>query len=178
MRFIRNFLVLSLMLLGVTAAGVSAQTPTTPLERKVFKEISTLPNYGVFDHIAFQVEGSTVTLFGRVWDGRNRSQAERFVKKLPGVTSVDNRIEILPASGFDNAIRRELVRTLVRNGALGRYLMEPRPEMRLIVENGRVTLEGYVSTRGDYNLANILANGVPGVFEVKNNLIIGKEAFR
>ena len=54
-------------------------------------------------------------------------------------------------------------------------MQEPNPSIRIIVENGNVTLEGYVSNKGDYNLANILANGVSGVFSVKNNLVVGKE---
>jgi osmotically-inducible protein OsmY len=37
-----------------------------------------------------------------------------------------------------------------------------------------VTLEGYVANRGDSNLANILANGVNGVFNVRNNLVVGR----
>ena len=182
MRYIRNFLILSFAFLSVLAINAQAQTGSAAqpgLERKVFKELRKLPYYGVFDHIAFQVDGSNVTLSGKVANSRNKKDAERWVKDIAGVGSVVNNIEILPMSGFDNSIRQQTVRSFYRNGgSLYRYLQEPNPSMRIIVENGRVTLEGYVANRGDYNLANILANGVNGVFSVKNNLIVGKEQYR
>jgi hyperosmotically inducible periplasmic protein len=42
--------------------------------------------------------------------------------------------------------------------------------IRIIVDNGHVTLEGVVNSESDKNLANIRANGVFGVFSVTNNL--------
>lgn len=86
-----------------------------------------------------------------------------------------NRIENLPPSSFDDAIRARLVRTFDNTGGVSGYLREPNPSVRIIVENGRVTLEGYVNNRGTANLMNILANGIPGVFSVTNNLVIEKE---
>ncbi|MBS1793414.1 MAG: BON domain-containing protein [Acidobacteria bacterium] len=176
MRYIRNFLILSFVFLSFTAFEAKAQTPSNGLEKKVFKELIKLPYYGVFDHIAFQIDGDTVTLYGKVFNARNKRDAERWVKDVDGVGRVVNRIEILPPSGFDNTIRRQILATFTRNGgSLYRYLQEPNPAMRIIVDNGRVTLEGYVSNRGDYNLANILVSGVSGVFGVENNLIVGRE---
>ena len=70
-------------------------------------------------------------------------------------------------------IRRGIVRNYVRSAGLYGYLREPSPSVRIIVENGRVSLEGYVSNRGTANLMGMLANQVPGVFEVRNNLVIG-----
>ncbi len=161
------------------AFDAKAQTPQNGLERKVFKELIKLPYYGVFDHIAYKVDGSRVTLFGKVANARNRKDAERWVKDINGVDTVINNIEILPLSGFDNSIRQQTLQSFYRNGgSLYRYLQEPNPSVRIIVENGRVTLEGYVSNKSDSRLANILANGVSGVFNVQNNLIVGKEQYR
>jgi hyperosmotically inducible periplasmic protein len=42
--------------------------------------------------------------------------------------------------------------------------------IRIIVKNGRVTLEGVVDSEADKNLAGLRANGVPGIFSVTNNL--------
>lgn len=182
MRYIRSFLIISFAFLSVLAINTQAQTvgaPQTGLERKVFKELLKLPYYGVFDHINFQVDGNNVTLTGKVAVARNKDDAERWVKDIDGVGTVVNNIEILPLSGFDNSIRWETLRSFYRNGgSLYRYLQEPNPSVRIIVKNGHVTLEGYVANRGDYNLANILANGVSGVFSVQNNLIVGKEQDR
>jgi osmotically-inducible protein OsmY len=57
-------------------------------------------------------------------------------------------------------------------------LQEPNPSVRIIVDGGRVTLEGYVNNRGTANLMNILANGIPGVFSVTNNLVTNKDMLK
>jgi hyperosmotically inducible protein len=179
MKYIRNFLILTFAFLAFSAFEAQAQAPQNGLERKVFKELIKLPDYGVFDHIAYKVDGNNVTLYGKVANARNRKDAERWVKDIDGVDTVVNNIQILPFSGFDNSIRQQMLRSFYRSGgSLYRYLQEPNPSIRIIVENGRVTLEGFVSNKGDSNLANILANGVSGVFSVKNNLIVGKEQYR
>ncbi|MDH3493791.1 MAG: BON domain-containing protein, partial [Acidobacteriota bacterium] len=77
---------------------------------------------------------------------------------------------LLPASSFDDAIRRRALRSFVGSAGIYRYLIGPTPSMRIIVDRGHLTLEGYVSSRGDLRLANILAQSVPGVFSVTNNL--------
>jgi hyperosmotically inducible protein len=184
MKVIRNFIALTFAILAVSFVTVNAQDysgvkSTQTLERKVFKKILSLPYYGVFDHIAFKVDGSTVTLYGKVNSLGTKRDAAQAVKRISGVETVINNIDELPPSGFDNTIRRETIRSFARNGgSLYRYLQEPNPSMRIIVENGHITLEGYVSNKSDSNLANILANGVSGVFSVKNNLIVGKEEYR
>ncbi|MEZ5428130.1 MAG: BON domain-containing protein [Pyrinomonadaceae bacterium] len=183
MRLLKSFLILSIAIIGFSFVNVEARTltapadvPQTEIEQKVFKEILTLPYYGVFDNIQFKVDGSTVTLYGKVYSLGLTKSAERVVKKIDGVDEVVNNIEMLPPSSLDDSIRRQILRSFSRNGgSLYRYLIEPQPSMRIVVDRGRVSLEGYVANRGDYNLANILANGIPGVFSVENNLVINKE---
>jgi hyperosmotically inducible protein len=137
-----------------------------------------LPQYEVFDSIGYRVNGNTVTLFGKVRNAINRSDAERSVKRIAGVDRVVNDIEVLPLGGFDESIRVRLYNTLAQSGGLSRYLWTLNPPVRLIVDRGHVSLEGFVSSRGDYNTMNILANGVSGVFSVTNNLTIDKERVR
>lgn len=99
MRFIRNLLVFSFVFLSAAAIGAEAQTAATPqngLEQKVFKELIKLPYYGVFDHITYEVNGSAVTLYGKVANARNKKDAEREVEDIEGVSEVINRIEVLP----------------------------------------------------------------------------------
>jgi len=185
MKYLKSFLVLIVIITGGFLTVVSAQTyvsgkPTTQgIERKVFKKLLRLPFYGVFDRIGFQVDGDTVTLNGKVAQARNKKDAENAVEEIEGVERVVNDIEILPLSRFDNSIRFRLLKTFAaRGGGIFRYLQEPNPSVRLIVDGGRVTLEGFVATRGDYDLMNILASGVSDVFSVKNNLIVEKEQIR
>ena len=98
--------------------------------------------------------------------------AENDVKHIPGVTSVVNRIEVLPLSGFDNQIRRAEYQTIFSQSDLGRYTLGTIPQVHIIVRNGHVSLEGVVMNQMDKNIAGIVANSVPGVFSVNNNLRI------
>jgi osmotically-inducible protein OsmY len=124
------------------------------------------------------VSGDTVTLSGKVRNAVNKSDAENSVERIPGVSRVINEIEILPVGGFDDSIRVRLYETLSRSGSLSRYLWTVNPPVRLIVDRGHVSLEGFVSNRGDYNTMNILAHGVSGVFSVTNNLVVDSERVR
>ncbi len=173
------FIAILFAAVAADAQDISVLKSQQTVERSVFKRILALPYYGVFDNIRFTVDGGTVTLTGEVAEMRNRTDAESAVKRIDGVERVINNIEILPTSRFDDSIRRQTLRTFNRDGAsLYRYLLEPRPSMRIIVKNGHLTLEGYVAGKGDSELAYILARTIPGVFSVTNNLVVGKEMYR
>lgn len=177
MRSLRRFIALNLALVALSFVSVSAQSSSAsrPIEEQVRKSILKLPRYEVFDSIGYKVDGGTVTLFGKVRNAVNKKDAERSVKRVRGVTRVVNEIEILPVGSFDESIRAQLYRRLSASGGLSRYLWTTNPSVRLIVERGHVSLEGYVSNRGDYNTMNILANGVSGVFSVTNNLKVDRD---
>ena len=160
----------------VTVNAQSQNVSQSAIEQKVFKEINKLPRYGLFDHIAFRVDGGTVTLFGKTNSLGTAKSAERVVKKIPGVIEVVNNIEELPPSSYDNQIRRAIVREFVNSSGIYPYISGLRPSVRIIVEHGRVTLEGYVPNKGTSNLMYLLANRVPGTFEVTNHLIVSKDS--
>src|ERR1700754_4703227 len=172
--------VIALVAALVVAASVAAAAPSDQmseraafeqLAKKVRKELVTLPWYGVFDNLAYEIDGSTVTLHGQVVQPSTRKDAERRVAKLKGVERVVNNIEVLPLSPFDDDIRARTYRALFGwNSPLFRYGRGVNPSIHIIVNNGRVALEGVVSNEGDRRLAYILANGVSGVFAVTNNL--------
>ncbi len=143
--------------------------------KKVRKELVKLPYYGVFDNLAYSVEGGTVTLFGQVVRPSTKDDAERSVAKIEGVERVVNRIEVLPLSSFDNSIRVRTYRTLARAGGLYRYFLGANPSVHLVVNRGHLSLEGVVANEGDRRLAYITARGVPGVFSVTNNLRTDQE---
>lgn len=157
---------------NVNAQGYSDTKSGRTIEQNVRRQILRMPRYEVFDHIAYKVDGTTVTLYGKVRNAINKSDAENRVEDIPGVVRVVNEIEILPLGNFDESIRRNLFYRLTRTGALSRYLSTVNPSVRLVVDRGHVTLEGYVANKSDSNLMNILANGISGVFSVTNNLKI------
>lgn len=155
---------------AVFAAPVSSPQDDARTANKVRKELVTLPYYGVFDNLAYKLEGGTVTLYGQVVDAITRKDAESRVKKIEGVDRVVNNIQVLPVSGMDNSIRVRTYRTIARTASLYRYFMGTNPSIHIIVSRGRVTLEGVVSNRMDSQLAYTAARQVSGVFEVTNNL--------
>jgi hyperosmotically inducible protein len=109
-------------------------------------------------------------LYGQVVRPTLRSGAEREVKKIEGVERVTNRIEVLPASFFDDRLRVQLYRTIYSDSMLSRYALQSVPPIHIIVKNGHVTLEGVVASESERNLAALKANSVPLTFSVQNNL--------
>ena len=97
------------------------------------------------------------------------------VKDIEGITRVDNQIKVLPLSSADDGIRIAMYRTIFSKPGLDRYAMQAVPPIHLIVENGKVTLEGVVATEGDKNQAGLYANTVGGVLSVTNNLRVEGE---
>jgi hyperosmotically inducible protein len=164
----------AIALLGVVPAmgqrGRTLEVTNPQLAKRVRHELVTLPYYGVFDNLAYNINGGTVTLYGQVVRPTTRSDAEGRVKRLPGVSRVVNNIKVLPLSGFDDDIRLATYRSLARTGGLGRYLQGANPSIHIVVDRGHVTLEGVVSNRGDITLANMAARRVSGTFSVTNNL--------
>ncbi|HWB83133.1 MAG TPA: BON domain-containing protein [Bryobacteraceae bacterium] len=145
----------------------------TSLEQRVRTELLKLPYYGVFDHLAFQVDGSHVTLSGEVSWPTLQTQAERVVSSVEGVNSVTSHIKVLPVSTNDDQIRIATYWAIYGNSALARYRMNPHAPIRIIVENGHVTLKGVVGSEMDRTIAQMQANSVPGAFSVTNHLQLG-----
>jgi osmotically-inducible protein OsmY len=140
------------------------------ITREVRHELVMLPYYGVFDNLAYSVNGGVVTLYGQVTNPTLKSDAGNAVKGIEGVTHVDNKIEVLPLSPMDDQIRRAEYRAIYSEPSLSRYSLQAVPPIHVIVNNGKVTLVGVVANETDKNLAGVRANGVSGVFSVDNQL--------
>jgi len=150
---------------------VAGSPSETRIAREVRHELIMLPYYGVFDDLAFKVDGGKVTLMGAVVRPVLKSDAENVVKRIEGVTQVVNEIKVLPPSPMDDQIRRAVFRAIYGDPALStRYAFRALPSIHIIVENGHVTLEGVVANEMDKNLCNLRAKGVPSVFSVTNEL--------
>jgi hyperosmotically inducible protein len=166
------------------SSGQERQQPRQPLgsstpsaeriAREVRHELLLLPYYTLFDNLAFKVDGNKVTLLGQVTNPTLKRDAEKAIKSVEGVESIDNQIEVLPPSPNDDRIRRREYRAIYGFDGLTRYAMGALPSIHIIVKNGHVTLTGVVDSEGDKNMAGIQANSVPGVFSVTNNLVAAK----
>lgn len=168
----------TIFVLGPTAlARQVTQAPAAAAERitrEVRHELLMLPYFGVFDNIAYKVDGYNVTLVGQVSRPSLKSDAENVVKRIEGVERVDNQIEVLPTSPMDDRLRVRLYHAIYGYPSLEKYALGVQKPIRIIVRNGKVTLEGVVDNEGDKNIANIRANSVSGVFSVTNNLQVVK----
>lgn len=144
------------------------------ITREVRHELLMLPYFGVFDYIAYRVEGSTVTLLGEVVRPTLKSDAENAVKHIEGVDKVNNQIEVLPPAPMDDQLRVALFRAIYQYPALQKYELGVQKPIRIIVKNGRVTLEGVVDSEADKDIAGVRAKSVPGSFSVTNNLQVAE----
>jgi hyperosmotically inducible protein len=161
----------ALALAASVVAAAPANAGSQPISARVRKELATLPYYGVFDNLTYTVsEDGTVTLAGQVVRPTTKSDAQARVAHVAGVTRVVNQIEVLPLSSFDDQIRWQAARTIFNTGGLYRYAGGANPAIHIIVNNGRLTLEGVVANDFDRQLARTAALQVPNVFAVTNNL--------
>lgn len=157
---------------GVAQAPASRET--TRLAKEIRHELLTLPWYGVFDWLDGTVgPDGRVTLRGWVVRPTTKSDAEARVRDIEGIADLRSEIKVLPLSPNDDRLRRALFFALFNdNSPLFRYALGSNPAIHIIVDNGRVTLKGFVSSEADSTVANAKARGVSGVFEVKNELVV------
>lgn len=162
--------------IGILTAQADPPRARERLERSVRHELVMLPYHGVFDHLAFRIDGDKVILLGQVTRPTLKTDAARVLKGIEGVESIENQIEVLPLSPNDDRIRLAAYRALYGHSSLYRYAIMAVPSIHIIVKNGNLTLEGAVATAADKNIAGIQANGVSGVFSVTNNLLVDKKS--
>lgn len=164
------------VLLSFSVQSATASIQDTPrIEKQVSHELNMLPYVNVFDYMTFTVDDNgVVTLNGQVTNPVVKSDAANVIKRIEGVEHVNNQIQVLPVSFFDNGLRVHLFRTIYGYPGLQKYALGVQKPIRIIVQNGHVTLMGVVDSEMDKNLAGIRANGVPGIFSVDNQLRVVK----
>ena len=185
----------SLAIVGAAggAASAAAQSPADQTANAVRQAIQRLPDYSVFDYIAFTVDRGTVTLLGYTTEEKLRADAEAAAKQVDRVENVVNKIELLPVSQYDDRIRWATFYRIYTDDFLSRYApggarqvwrevqdqsrfpgMQPVGiyPIHIIVRNGRTMLLGVVDNATDRQLAEVRAREVTGVFEVENSLSV------
>jgi hyperosmotically inducible periplasmic protein len=128
--------------------------------------------YGIaFNAITLDVKDGVVTLGGTVHDYPSKDSALGVAATTPGVKDIVDNIDVAPTSIFDDELRVKLYRAIYGAPTLQRYEMDPQKPIRIVVENGHVTLYGVVDSAMDKQIAGTQASGVSGVFSVDNQLI-------
>ena len=163
-----RFLALASVVLALTVPAAAQQT-SLQLFRSVQRQVLTYPQFSVFDSINAQIKDGTVTLTGKVTMPFKRKEIEERVSRISGIKGVNNQIEVLPASQLDDQLRIGIANAIYGNAAFANYANQVNPPIHIIVERGRVWLEGVVANNVDRALAYSIASMFQA-FAVKNSL--------
>jgi hyperosmotically inducible protein len=139
------------------------------LTADVIRAVNTYTRFTIFDDINVAIQDGVVTVSGKVTMPYKRDEIGARIERLNGVRSVNNAIEVLPVSIYDDGLRQKIARAIYGNSAFWRYAAMVNPPIHIIVERGRVTLTGVVGSEVDRALARSLATGF-GELSVTNAL--------
>lgn len=159
----------AVLTLVISAPAGAADKENLQLFREVQRQVLQYPHFTIFDSVRANVDAGRVTLVGKVTMPYKRTDLEKRVARVAGVTALDNQITVLPVSQFDNQLRFAIARAIYSNHNFRPYASMVNPPIHIIVERGRVTLEGVVNNNVDRMLARSIASSFLA-FDVKNEL--------
>ncbi len=160
----------------ITVAGPNV--PDAQLEQKLAEKLRYVrAGYDItFDHFALSVKDGVVTIVGQDRTGVGRDEALADVYSMPGVRDVIANVSLEPVSPMDDGLRLRAARSIYRDPVLSKYASDPARPIRIIVDNGHVTLYGSVDSTMDKTVAGIRANQLFGAFSVENKLVVEKDS--
>jgi hyperosmotically inducible protein len=148
--------------------------PDAELEKRVADAILREPRYGVFDSVGVAVEDGVVLLQGSVRQPWLKDSFDRRVAELEGVREIRNEIRIAPTSVYDDRLRLQLYRQIYGDDMFVRYSNWANPPIRIVVENGNVTLNGIVNSPVEQARLGMIARGTLA-FKVTNAVEVESE---
>lgn len=154
----------------VSAAGVTPQQ----ILGKARHEVLTYYAYTIFDNVALEAQGDTLVVSGQVTQPFKKSDLGNILTRVRGVATLQNNLEVLPLSTYDDQLRFQLARAIYGRSGFELYAVQANPPIHIIVKNGNVTLEGAVGNNLDKTLAGLTARNVGLSFSVTNNLRVDK----
>lgn len=169
----KTLLIARLTVIGLLLAPAAAVAQIDTHDRLVFEQIveqvQRYTQYTIFDSVSASVDDGRIVLAGWVTMPYKRDDIERRVRRVDGVLSVENSIRVLPVSTGDDELRFRIARAIYGNVSFWQYASMANPPIKIVVNNGRVTLEGVVNTNVERMLARSLADGF-GALGVTNRL--------
>ena len=158
-----------IVVVAMSAPAWAAEREDLQIFRDLSQQVLRYPNFTIFDSVGAQIDDGVVTLTGRVTMPYKRDAIAERIARVDGVREVRNEIAVLPVSQYDDELRLQIARAIYGNSNFWRYGAMVNPPIHIIVENGRVTLEGVVNSNVDRMLARSIASSF-GAFSVTNNL--------
>ncbi len=141
----------------------------------VARQVTTYSRFTVFDDVRISVTQGVVTLYGKVTMPYKRDDLAKRTAGVAGVKQVNNRIDVLPVSQFDDELRFRIARAIYGNPSFWHYASMANPPIHIVVQNGHVTLTGVVNNAVEKMLARSLATGF-NAFSVDSQLRTDAEA--
>lgn len=160
---------LFLSLFAISASAQVAERKDLQVFNDIADQVSRYTQLTIFDSVSASVTDGRVVLNGWVTMPYKRDDLERRVRKVEGVNIVDNRIGVLPVSQFDDDLRFRISRAIYGHSLFWNYANMATPPIRIVVNRGRVTLEGVVQSNVERMMARSLASGF-NAFEITNAL--------
>jgi hyperosmotically inducible protein len=161
--------------LGLAGPAWAADPANLRLFTDASREVRSYPYFTIFDSVHASVDAGVVTLVGKVTMPYKAAEIERRVARVQGVRQVVNQLQVLPVSPFDDLLRVRIARAIYANPALAIYGHSRYPSIHVIVENGRVTLDGVVSLDQHRHLARLIAGSFEGFGPIRNELRTDEE---
>jgi hyperosmotically inducible protein len=161
---------------GEPVAQTSSKDATLQLFKDVQEQVLRYPQFSIFDSVHIALDNGAVELTGKVTMPYKRDELEARVARVAGVRSVTNRIETLPVSQYDDDLRFRIARAIYSNANFWGYGSMVNPPIHVIVEHGRVTLEGVVNNNVDRMIARSIASSFSSIGPVTNALQTESEA--
>ena len=153
-----------------------AESDTT-LAAAVSRELQRDPRLTVYDFVDGAVRDGILTLTGAVTDPDKSSEVTERLEKIMGIQEIKGSIKALPVSPFDDRIRVAIATQIYSDTLFVNY-SRSTPPVRVIVDNGHVTLVGIVASEIERRKAEAIARMVPGVFSVDDHIRLASEVPR
>ena len=166
---------------GITEVANNLQVSATDdgnILKQAGKRIRTYAYYSIFDDVQLQSLGGHLVLTGQVTQPWRRTEIENLVETIAGVQRVENKLEVLPVSSFDDQIRLRVARAIYRDPVLSRYAIQANPPIHIVVKNGNVRLTGVVNSPVEKAVAQRAARFAATYFNLENDLQVESEMAR
>ncbi|HUJ11180.1 MAG TPA: BON domain-containing protein [Verrucomicrobiae bacterium] len=151
-----------------TSQPVRASETDNRIE-SAFKNTYAYKTYLKDEHIQISSKHGAVTLSGDVYNETHKPMAADTAEALPGVRSVDNRIEVKgdqPTENSDAWVSMKVKAALLYR----RYVSGTKTEVS--VKDGIVTLKGEAANEAQKQLTADYAKDIVGVKSVKNEMTV------